>query len=415
RTAAAAERSIRMQRVTAALAIALTAPEVAEIAIAEGVPAFGAADGVVYFRSADGESLTLAAHTGLPEETLDDYATLPMDAPLPLPDAVRNRKEILLESREQALERYPHLRHANARAVSDAWIALPLVSRDTVLAGMVIGFKEPRRFTDEDRVFGETLARLCAQALERARLYEEAQQATRTAEAANAAKSQFLATMSHELRTPLNAFGGYLELILMELRGPITQEQRVDLERMQRSNRHLSKLIEDLLNFAKIEVGHVTFNVTDVDVQDLVVDLSEMMRPQCQAKQISVSVPISGQVIARADAERLRQVLMNLLGNAVKFTPAGGHVSMWCEQSGAETRINVRDTGPGIPANQLDEIFAPFVQVGRRLNAPGEGVGLGLAISRELALGMGGVLSVRSALGEGSTFTLTLATGGNDG
>ena len=237
-----------------------------------------------------------------------------------------------------------------------------------------------------------------------------------TAEEANAAKTTFLATMSHELRTPLNALGGYLELLLLEIRGPLSAEQRADLERMQRSHRHLLTLINDILNFAKIERGHAEFQITAVDVGTVLRRVEELVSPQCAAKQIACEVTIpASSLMAMADEERLGQIFLNLLSNAVKYTAPGGRIVASCERIGDAVYAHVRDTGEGIPAAKLEAIFDPFVQVGRRLNAPAEGVGLGLAISRILAEGMNGTLSVESTVGVGSTFSLRLpaASGGN--
>ena len=234
-------------------------------------------------------------------------------------------------------------------------------------------------------------------------------EARRQAEAANEAKTTFLATISHELRTPLNALGGYLELLLMELRGPLTTQQRADLQRMQRSHRHLMTLINDVLDFAKIDTGRTEFEITTVNVGDVLCRVEELMSPQCAAKGIACELEIPNErLAATADEERVGQILLNLLSNATKYTAPGGRIVVSCSRVGDEIHVRISDTGAGIPAEKLDAIFDPFVQVGRRLNAPGEGVGLGLSISRALAEGMSGTLSVESTVGVGSKFTLRL-------
>jgi signal transduction histidine kinase len=230
------------------------------------------------------------------------------------------------------------------------------------------------------------------------------------AEDANQAKAQFLTTMSHELRTPLNAIGGYAQLVEMGLHGPVTPAQVEALVRIRRSQQHLLGLINSVLNYAKLEAGQVHYDVADVPVLDVVRTVEALVAPQAQAQALRLTIePCAGDLTVRADAEKLRQVLLNLLSNAVKFTGAGGTVQVECAGGDAEmVALRVRDTGRGIPPEQIARVFEPFVQVGRRLASSDEGTGLGLAISRDLARGMGGDLTAESEVGVGSTFTLTL-------
>ena len=235
------------------------------------------------------------------------------------------------------------------------------------------------------------------------------EEAYRIAEAANRAKSQFLAVMSHELRTPLNAIGGYAELLEMGIRGPVTDEQREDLHRIQTSQRHLLGLINEVLNYAKLETGTVTYDIEDVPVRMSLIAAESLVAPQARAKGLTLgTADCPPDLTARADPEKLRQVLVNLLSNAVKFTDSGGRVEMSCSSDAEHVRLSVRDTGIGIPADKLHVIFDPFVQVRGDLARRHEGTGLGLAISRDLTRAMGGDLTVESTLREGSTFTIVL-------
>jgi signal transduction histidine kinase len=237
----------------------------------------------------------------------------------------------------------------------------------------------------------------------------EVERARDEAEAANRAKSEFLAVMSHELRTPLNAIGGYAELMEMGIRGPVTVAQLEDLRRIQLSQRHLLGLINEVLNYAKLETGTVVFDVADVPVQEALSATELLVMPQARSKGLTLAVHAAPPGLAvRADAEKLRQILVNLASNAVKFTPAGGRIEISCTGAGGRARIQIRDTGMGIPPDKLDTIFDPFVQVRSDLSRPHEGTGLGLAISRDLAVRMAGDLTIESSLGVGSTFTLTL-------
>ncbi len=256
-------------------------------------------------------------------------------------------------------------------------------------------------------------------AVERARLFaaeadarSRAEAARAEAERANAAKSQFLATMSHELRTPLNAIAGHVQLLEMQLHGPVNAAQREALGRVQRSQRHLLGLINDVLNYAKLEAGRVVYRPEQVAAADALADLAPMIEPQLAAKHLAYAVDAPAGMAVCADREKLAQVLLNLLSNAAKFTPDGGRVSVQVRATpgaaGARVSIAVCDTGVGIAADKLATIFEPFVQVTQGLTRPHEGTGLGLSISRELARGMGGDLRVTSAPGAGSTFTLVL-------
>ena len=241
----------------------------------------------------------------------------------------------------------------------------------------------------------------------------EAEAARREAEAANRAKSEFLAVMSHELRTPLNAIGGYAELIELGVRGPVSAEQRADLERIQKSQRHLLGLINGVLNYARVEAGAVNYTVTTVPLADILATCEALVAPQMRAREIAFRrVAASPDLTVLADGEKLQQILLNLLSNAVKFTEPGGLVRLRAASRGvgahAIVSIEVSDTGIGIAPEQLGRVFEPFVQVDAKLTRTREGTGLGLAISRDLARGMGGELTVVSTLGEGSTFTLTL-------
>lgn len=240
---------------------------------------------------------------------------------------------------------------------------------------------------------------------------DELQRRTLEAEEANRAKSDFLAAMSHELRTPLNAIFGYADLIQLGLHGPVTPAQHQALERIKRNQNALLLLINDVLNFAKLEAGGLKIDLLDVPVDAVIADLEEVVGPQLRAKELRYECrPGDAGLKARGDRERIQQILLNLLTNAIKFTDAGGSITLEAIAEGEAVRFAVSDTGCGIPEDRVEVIFDPFVQIGRQ---PGErGVGLGLAISRDLAEAMGGTLTVRSDIGRGSTFYLTLPRSG---
>jgi len=246
------------------------------------------------------------------------------------------------------------------------------------------------------------------------------------AEAANMAKGAFLANISHDLRTPLNAITGYTELLAMGLRGPVTSEQLEDMARIKRSARHLLALVNDILNFAKVEAGRLDLRMANVPIVPLAVEMEELVAPQLKAKSLSFDGPACDAaaqkgIVAHADPEKLRQILLNLLTNAIKFTAPGGRIGIDCAATGSDdgqdggVQVSVWDTGSGIAATQLEHIFEPFLQIDRGLTTPPpEGVGLGLAISRDLARAMGGDVTVESTVGSGSRFTVTLRRGSTD-
>lgn len=254
-------------------------------------------------------------------------------------------------------------------------------------------------------------ASLAAAAIVADRARIDTNRARAEAEHANLAKTEFLATMSHELRTPLNATIGYAELLETGVRGPVNAAQVDDLRRIRRAGAHLLGLINDVLNYAKLEAVQVQFAVQPLVVNDLLIESASMMEPQARVKDVEfTSVLCARAVHVLGDREKVLQVILNLLVNAFKFTRAGGRVTLTCDEASSDAMvlISVQDTGRGIAPDHLARIFEPFVQVGRSLAGPDAGAGLGLAISRELARGMDGDLTVKSMHGEGSTFTLSL-------
>jgi PAS domain S-box-containing protein len=383
----------------------------------------------------------------------------PPDAPHGLANVVRTgQAELvphipasLLEENAQDAEHLRLVRELGLRS----YVCVPLVARGKVLGALSLVHAESGRAYDAaDLAVAEELARRAAVAIDNARLFGESEEArsqleqqtgeleeaqaememahdelqhayedlaerTRDAERAreaadeaNAAKSSFLATMSHELRTPLNAIAGYTQLLEMGIHGPVSDAQREALEKIHRNQTHLLGLINDVLNFAKIEAGQVQYALQDVGLDATLAAVEALVEPQIRARGLAYRY-LHGDpaVTVRADRERLEQVVLNLLTNAVKFTEPGGRVEMAWEVEGRWARIHVRDTGRGIPADKLEAIFEPFVQVDPALTRATEGTGLGLAISRDLARAMRGDLTARSAEGQGSTFTLTLPLG----
>jgi PAS domain S-box-containing protein len=259
----------------------------------------------------------------------------------------------------------------------------------------------------------ETNERYAEQAIELELQQEELVRQRQIADDANQAKSKFLAVMSHELRTPLNAIAGYVQLIEMGVHGPVTEGQLVALDRIRRSQLHLLRLINDVLNLARIEAGRVEYQIRSISLADVVRTVMPMVEPQLAAKGVTSRALLDGAGLVRADREKLEQIVLNLLTNAAKFTQRAGTVTVRVRNDCGipdRTCLDVEDTGIGIPEESQAGIFEPFVQVDTDNRK--EGSGLGLAISRDLARGMGADLIVKSVPGKGSVFTVILPAAG---
>jgi signal transduction histidine kinase len=315
---------------------------------------------------------------------------------------------------------------------TEGFLGVPLVSQGRVIGLLAVMRKPEDDLTSTDEWLLSALAdqiaahlenaQLTAKIkhdallLENARLYEserdarhDAEVARAEAEAANQAKSEFIANMSHELRTPLNAIAGYVELLEMGVRGNLNAGQREDLRRIGQNQRLLLALINDVLNFAKLEAGRIEFAMTQVPVHESLAAMDGLVMPQVLARFLDYEyVPADSSLTVYADPEKMQQIVLNMLGNAIKYTASGGSVQLSTTEDDDCVLIHVRESGRGIAADKLEQIFAPFVRIDTGYTRTTEGTGLGLAISRDLARAMGGDLTATSKVGEGSTFTLRL-------
>jgi signal transduction histidine kinase/DNA-binding response OmpR family regulator len=397
---------------------ALAVPELADLCIVDEL----AADGEVRRAAVVHEE---PAHAGMIER-LRHGPPFTVDGGHPAACAMRERRSLVV-TRPQGEQSAP----GNDEGFHDlvhglgfrSCMIVPLAARDRVLGAVTfIAMQSGREYRAEDLLVAEDLARRAAMTIDNARLVDdlhrsraavevqraEAERAREEAELANRSKSEFLAMMSHELRTPLNAISGYAQLLREGVSGPVNENQQQNLQRIERNGAHLLSLINDVLNFAKLEAGRIELRLTDVPVDEVLSGVEALIRPQLQAKGLRYEY-FSGSpdVTVHADQEKLLQIVLNLLTNSLKFTEAGGLIRLrW--QANSEICIYVDDTGVGIAPEKLASVFEPFVQVAERYRRDNEGVGLGLAISRDLARSMGGELSAESEPGRGSSFLLRL-------
>ena len=235
------------------------------------------------------------------------------------------------------------------------------------------------------------------------------QAARKEAEAANRIKSELFARLSHEFRTPLHAVSGYLEILQQNIHGGLNEEQRKDVDRIHQAQEHLMTLVNMILDFAKLEGGLVELSMAEIPIEETLRGAEALVIPQFGKKGVSYSHRAGDPALTMfADREKVQQIIVNLLANAVKFTPTGGSVELEWRVEDDFVTVRVRDTGSGVPEEKIEEIFEPFVQVRAPGSLPTGGTGLGLAISRDLARAMGGDVRATSRLGAGSVFTLTL-------
>lgn len=233
--------------------------------------------------------------------------------------------------------------------------------------------------------------------------------ARQEAETPSRFESDFLALLSHEFRTPLQAIFGYTELLEREIHGPLNDAQHRDLLRIQQSQQHLLRLITAILDFAKLESGQpVDVSLSPTVVHEILLHMEGLVGARLEGREVSYEYRCEDpSIVAHADAAKVHQIVLNLLANAIKFTTRGGSITLTSELEPDAVAIRVSDTGPGIPADQLEAVFQPFVQI-KPSGGIANGTGLGLPISRRLAEAMGGSLTATSEPGRGSTFTLRL-------
>jgi phosphoserine phosphatase RsbU/P len=297
---------------------------------------------------------------------------------------------------------------------SECFIAVPLIVGGEVTGVLAVAMR--RAFTSADEWLLSALADQTAVALENARMGGEVrlemEDRLRVSEGATSAKDRALSTLAHDIRTPLGAIDGYCTIMQEGMQGPVNDRQRETLGRIRMSGQHLLALLDNVMDMARINAGVVAIDAAPMRLIDVAREACHMLIPAAEAKFQTLEVREVSRAVVNADQGRVRQVLINLVGNAVKFTPEDGRVTVTTTSitlaDGEWGEVRVKDTGPGIAAGELAAVFAPYYRAASAARVPG--VGLGLAIAHALIEQMGGTLTVESDLDAGASFIVRLPT-----
>jgi signal transduction histidine kinase len=370
----------------------------------------GAKCGVAAQVTADGAALEIVGSAYVPNELLRPFHRVSIDAPMPIAEVARTGRPSYCESRHQVLTRYPEMRETVEALDLHALATVPVRHLSRVNGAVLLGFARARHFGSSERAMLRALGGRYARALHQAQRYFAEHDARTAVEAADRARSDYLAVVSHELRTPLQAMLGYAELLVSGVGGELLPRQREYVTRIAGSGMTLLHLIENVLGFSAEQSGTARVDLEHFELRALVEDVVVMFEPLVARKPVTLRAEIPVPVPMHSDPHRIRQILTNLVGNAIKFTMQGEVVVTITAvgAAGERVRIDVRDTGVGIDPHDLPRVFDPFWRAEQRYSAAGGGTGLGLNIVQRIALLLGGTVTVASRAGVGTTFTVEL-------
>jgi signal transduction histidine kinase len=403
------ERLEHLQALTSALAKAITADDVLDALIAEMGDLVGASIIVVLLLDQNRTHLRIARTAGLPPNVEQRFREIPLDADFVVTRAARTNAPIWLRSHEELMEQSPLLRAAGVR-VAEAWAGVPLEGTGGVIGVVALAFREPQSFAEPLCNFILSIARQSAQAIERARLFDSERRARREAEQASQAKDEFLAILSHELRTPMTTVIGWADLLRLTYDGA-DPSITTAIESLRAGALTQARLIDDLLDVSRIITGKLQVQTRRTNLSECVMSAAEAVRITAETKGLTLRVDRDGEVWVDADPARLRQIVTNLVVNAIKFTPKGGEVDVRVVPREGEADIVVRDTGEGIAPDFLPHVFERFRQASIGDSRLHTGLGLGLSIVHHLVQLHGGRVRAESeGIGKGATFTVTLPT-----
>ena len=406
---------VRLQYLARDLSAAPTPNAVARVALDAALELSGASSGTFFLANREREMLEILESSGYPVDVVERFRSVRMDANMPVTIAARSAQPMFVCSREEWKERFPQIADVTDPATR-TWIALPLKIGERSIGAIGLSVRIERTFTEDDRGLLVAVSQHAAVAVERAQLFAaeqaaraEAEAARERAEDAMRVKSDFLATMSHELRTPLGAIIGYNDLLADGILGPINDVQKQHLARLRNSATHLLGVIDEILTHSRLEAAREVVNAERGQLSGLVESLTEIVMPLARAKGLECRLEHAHDVELRTDLRKLKQILVNLAGNAVKYTERGT-VSVAFRVEGEELIATVSDTGIGIAPDDLDHIFDPFWQADTGKRRLQSGSGLGLSVSLSLARLLGGDIRAQSEPGRGSVFTLRVPT-----
>jgi signal transduction histidine kinase len=397
------EHTRALWELAVSLSAASSKDQVCRVIIEQARATVGAYAGGVMLIDRAGTALEVCATLGYPEAVVEQFRRVALTRDLPAAAAFRNGHDLYVETPDDWRRQFSEPLPAASATVSG--VALVLGAGESKLGVLTLAFREVVSFSERDRVFLQALAAECAQALERAELYDRERAARSEAERANRSKDEFLGALSHELRTPINAILGWTQL----LRRHVLQGDDVEkaLETIERNARLQAHLVSDLLDMSRIVAGKLHLDAREVHLGPLVSSVADRVRPAADAKRITLSLAIDPSVgSVLGDPDRLVQALWNVLSNAIKFTPKRGRVEVRLDQAGSSARVTVADNGQGIEPEMLPHMFDRLRPAAKTAEA---GLGLGLAMVRHIVEAHGGQVGVLSdGLGRGAVFTFQL-------
>lgn len=410
---ALAARSTRLYELSAALSEAMTLESVARVIVRQGRAVVGASAGSVAIIVDGGRQFETLYAEGYSRLLVEAWPRFTAERGLCATTAAERRTPVYVASLSDWQKHYPRSGALAADAGFESSAAMPLLSEGAAIGVLTFHFAAPVSFNDEYVALLRSVVSHCAQALDRARLYEAAQRARADAEEANRAKDDFLSILSHELRTPLNAMLGWASLLRGGALEPGRQARAVEAIFSNASRQ--AKLIEDLLDVSRIIAGRTSLDIQEFELAECLRGAADAVMPQAEAKGVSLRIEALPSVTVAADPRRLEQVFLNLMSNAVKFTPAGGTITIGAALRNGSADVRVADTGAGIDAEFLPHVFERFRQGDATRSRRAGGLGLGLFIARHLVEAQGGAITAASeGADRGSTFTVTLPIAGTD-